>query len=50
MLGNIGNIENIVNIVDMDYLVDNVVGSIPELEEIEDSGKKVVELLGVKES
>lgn len=34
----------------MDYLVDNVVGSIPELEEIEDSGKKVVELLGVKES
>ena len=33
----------------MDYLVENVIGQIPGIESIEESGKKVVELMGVSE-
>ena len=37
------------DIMNMDYLVENVEGIIPTIEDIKNSGKKVVELLGVKE-
>lgn len=37
------------DIMNMDYLVENVEGIIPTIEEIKNSGKRVVELLGVNE-
>ena len=37
-------------IINMDYLVENVVGSIPRYEELSDIGKDTVEVAGIKES
>ena len=38
------------NIMKMDYLVENVIGSIPKKEEVVDEAKAVVEIKGVEES
>ena len=37
-------------IMEMDYLVDNVIGSIPLMETLVDAAKSVVQLKGVEET
>ena len=37
-------------IINMDYLVDNVVGSIPQYGELTDMGKATVETVGVRQA
>ena len=37
-------------IINMDYLVDNVVGSIPQYDELTDMGKATVETVGVRQA